>query len=71
MRESLALSSNISALFFIPSVVLDAKSIIPVTGLTTNPANPLAAPFTKPNAPSFLAFSKGCVKTPVMPYLNP
>lgn len=56
MRSSWALSSNIRALFLIPSVVFEAKSMIPVTGFTTSPARPLAAPFTKPKAPSFLAF---------------
>ncbi len=55
----------------IPSVVFDAKSMIPVTGFTTKPANPLAAPFTKPKAPYFLAFSIGWVNTPVIPYLKP
>ena len=38
-----------------PSVVLEAKSIIPVTGLITRPATPLAAPLKKPKAPYFLA----------------
>jgi hypothetical protein len=45
-----------SALFFIPSVVFEAKSIMPVTGLITNPAKPFAVPFMNPRAPSLLAF---------------
>jgi len=43
-------------LFFIPYVVFDAKSIIPVTGFTTNPATPFAAPLKNPSAPYLRAF---------------
>lgn len=42
-----------------PSVVFEAKSMTPVTGLTTSPAKPLAAPFMNPKAPYRRAFSKG------------
>jgi len=54
-----------------PYVVFEAKSMIPVTGLTTKPAKPNAVPLKNPSAPYFLAFCIGCIKTPVSPYLKP
>lgn len=36
-----------------PSAVLDARSIAPVTGLNTNPAIPFIVPFKKPPTPPY------------------
>ena len=65
------MSYRYKAVFFRPSVVFEAKSTTPVTGLTTKPAIPCAVPLKNPTTPSFFVFSYGLVKTPVIPYLNP
>jgi hypothetical protein len=65
------LSYKYKAVFFKPSLVFDAKSTIPETGLITKPVNPFATPFNRPTAPPFRVSSIGFVITPVSPSLNP
>lgn len=69
--DSLGLSSRYRAVFFNPYVVFDAKSMTPVTGLTTNPARPWAVPLKNPRAPSFFVLYIGLRNKPVIPSLKP
>ena len=68
---SVGLSSNIVAVFFIPSAVFDVKSITPTTGFTTKPAIPFNVPLKNPSTPSFSAPYIGCNTKPLTPYPNP
>lgn len=67
IRSSYLNSSGDFVAFYIPSDVLETKSIAPANGLTKSPAVPDIAPFRNPLAPSRQKPSFGFVIRPLKP----